>query len=218
MIRAAGAGVKTCMMAYAASMPRRRAFDRSRPGFLLMPPAEQWNRLLQRVAQTRDRAAYGELFEHFAPRIKSYLMRLGTPPGQAEDLAQEAMLTLWRKAALFDPARASASTWMFTIARNLRIDAIRKERRPQFELDDPTLALDPEPDADAGLEMQESENALRQAMRVLPPDQNEIVMQFYFSDKPHSQIAADLGIPLGTVKSRLRLAMARLRAAMGEAP
>ncbi|MES2473373.1 MAG: sigma-70 family RNA polymerase sigma factor [Pseudomonadota bacterium] len=183
-----------------------------------MPPAEQWNRLLQRVAQTRDRAAFGLLFEHFAPRIKSYLMRLGTPPGQAEDLAQEAMLTLWRKSALFDPARASASTWMFTIARNLRIDAIRKERRPRFELDDPTLALDPEPDADAGLEMQDSQSALRQALRVLPPDQNEIVMQFYFSDKPHSQIAADLGIPLGTVKSRLRLAMARLRAAMGETP
>lgn len=217
MIRASGVGVKTCMMAYAAVLPRR-TFDRPRPRLVLMPPAEQWNRLLQQVAETRDRAAFGALFEHFAPRIKSYLMRLGTPPGQAEDLAQEAMLTLWRKAALFDPARASASTWMFTIARNLRIDAIRKERRPRFELDDPAMALEPEPDADAGLEMQQSESALRQAMGLLPPDQNEIVMQFYFSDKPHSQIAADLGIPLGTVKSRLRLAMARLRAAMGETP
>jgi RNA polymerase sigma-70 factor (ECF subfamily) len=217
MIRASGAGVKTCMMAYAAALPRR-TFDRPRPRLVLMAPADQWNRLLQHVAQTRDRAAFGALFEHFAPRIKSYLMRLGTPPGQAEDLAQEAMLTLWRKAALFDPARASASTWMFTIARNLRIDAIRKERRPRFELDDPAMALEPEPDADAGLEMQQSESALRQAMSTLPPDQNEIVMQFYFSDKPHSQIAADLGIPLGTVKSRLRLAMARLRAAMGETP
>jgi RNA polymerase sigma-70 factor (ECF subfamily) len=183
-----------------------------------MPPAEQWNLLLRRVAEARDRAAFGLLFEHFAPRIKSYLMRRGAPPQQAEDLAQEAMLTLWRKAALFDAARASASTWMFTIARNLRIDAIRRERRRQFSPDDPTLALEPERGAEFGLEAQQSETALRQAMRMLPPDQNEIVMQFFFSDKPHSRIAADLDIPLGTVKSRLRLAVARLRAAMGETP
>jgi RNA polymerase sigma-70 factor (ECF subfamily) len=183
-----------------------------------MQPAGQWNLLLQRVAEARDRAAFGLLFEHFAPRIKAYLVRLGTSPGQAEDLAQEAMLTLWRKAVLFDPARASASTWMFTIARNLRIDTIRRERRPGFDPDDPALAPNPETSADAGMEQRQSENALRQAMRVLPPDQNEIVMQFFFSDKPHSQIAAELDIPLGTVKSRLRLAMARLRAAMGETP
>jgi RNA polymerase sigma factor (sigma-70 family) len=215
MIRASGTDVKACMMAYAAHVSRHTLY-RSRPRLALMQPAQQWNQLLLRVAQTRDRAAFAALFAHFAPRMKSYLMRLGTPPGQAEDLAQEAMLTLWRKAALFDPARASASTWMFTIARNLRIDAARRERRIQFGPDD--LAPEPETAADTGLETQESENALRQAMRVLPPDQNEIVMQFYFSDKPHSQIAADLGIPLGTVKSRLRLALARLRAAMGQTP
>jgi RNA polymerase sigma factor (sigma-70 family) len=218
MIRASGHGVKDCMMAHAAHDPRRRAFARPRPRLVLMHPTEQWNLLLRRVAEAQDRAAFGLLFEHFAPRIKAYLVRLGTPPGQAEDLAQEAMLMLWRKAVLFDPARASASTWMFTIARNLRIDAIRRERRPRFDPDDPALTLEPETGADVGLELRESENALRQAMRVLPPDQNEIVMQFFFSDKPHSQISAELGIPLGTVKSRLRLAMARLRAAMGETP
>jgi RNA polymerase sigma-70 factor (ECF subfamily) len=216
MIRASIIRVKDGMIAHAVPLSRRRAFDR--PRLVLMPPAEQWNQLLQRVAQLRDRSAFATLFEHFAPRIKSYLMRLGAPPGQAEDLAQEAMLTLWRKAVLFDPARASASTWMFTIARNLRIDAIRRERRHRLDADDPSLAAQPEASAELGLEMQQSESALRQAMRVLPPDQNEIVMQFYFSDKPHSQIAAELDIPLGTVKSRLRLAMARLRAAMGETP
>ena len=217
MIRAADADVKACMMAHAACIAAPRAFGGPRPKFALMQPAEQWNRLLQRVAEARDRDAFGLLFEHFAPRIKAYLMRLGTPAQQAEDLAQEAMLMLWRKAALFDPARASVSTWMFTIARNLRIDAIRRERRP-FDPDDPALAREPEPAPDAGLQMRESEQALRQAMRVLPPDQNEIVMQFFFSGKPHSQIAADLDIPLGTVKSRLRLAVARLRAVMGETP
>jgi RNA polymerase sigma factor (sigma-70 family) len=206
------------MMAHAVIASRHRVITRHRPRFVLIEPAEQWNLLLCRVAEARDRAAFGLLFEHFAPRIKSYLMRLGAPPQQAEDLAQEAMLTLWRKATLFDPARASASTWMFTIARNLRIDAIRRERRHQLFPDDPTLASEPGTSAELGLQSQQDEAALRQAMRVLPPDQNEIIMQFFFSGKPHSQIATDLNIPLGTVKSRLRLAMARLRAAMGETP
>jgi len=205
-------------MAHAALAPRQHTFYRSRPRLLLIEPAEPWNLLLRRVAETRDRAAFGLLFAHFAPRIKSYLMRLGVPAQQAEDLAQDAMLTMWRKAALFDPNRASASTWIFTIARNLQIDAIRRHRRRQFDAGDPSLARSPEPGAESGLEMQQSERALRQAMRVLPPDQNEIIMQFFFSDKPHSQIASELDIPLGTVKSRLRLAIARLRAAMGEAP
>jgi RNA polymerase sigma-70 factor (ECF subfamily) len=184
----------------------------------LMAQDEPFSLLVRQVAQVQDRAAFAALFDHFAPRIKSYLMRLGAPAQQAEELAQEAMLMLWRKAALFDPARASASTWIFTIARNLRIDALRRERRPLPDFDDPALAAPPEEGADAGLEMQQSEAALRRALTLLPADQNEIVMLSYFSDKPHSQIAAELGIPLGTVKSRLRLAMARLRAAMEGSP
>ncbi|MEJ0041905.1 MAG: sigma-70 family RNA polymerase sigma factor [Rhizomicrobium sp.] len=91
----------------------------------------QLNALVVAVAQARDKAAFQALFDHFAPRVKGYLMRLGAGNAVAEDLAQEAMLAVWRKAALFDPAKASASTWIFTIARNLRIDAIRKERRPR---------------------------------------------------------------------------------------
>ncbi len=183
-----------------------------------MTSSGHFNELLRRVADGRDRAAFQTLFEHFAPRMKAFLMRQGAGSQVAEDLAQEAMLTVWRKAALFDPAKASAATWVFTIARNLRIDMLRRERRPQFNPDDPSLAPDAERGADRELEARESEDALRLALRGLPPDQTEVVMLSYFSDKPHSQIADELGIPLGTVKSRLRLALARLRASLDGAP
>jgi RNA polymerase sigma-70 factor (ECF subfamily) len=177
-------------------------------------PVGEFDALLGQVAAARDRAAFSALFAHFAPRVKAWLMRQGAPASQAEDLAQEALLTVWRKAALFDPAKASAGTWVFTIARNLRIDAIRRERRP--ELDPEDFAPDSPPDPDAGIALADGEARLRVAMRQLPPDQIAVIEASFFADKPHSQIAAELGIPLGTVKSRLRLAMARLRGEMGD--
>ena len=170
--------------------------------------------LIACVAQSRDRVAFAALFDHFAPRIKAYLIRLGAAPNMAEDVTQEAMLSLWRKAHLFDPAKASAGTWVFTIARNLRIDQIRRERRPQIEADDP-LCEEPRR-ADEGLTWSQQEGRLRAAMAMLPPDQSRVIELSFFSDCPHSEIAVRLGIPLGTVKSRLRLAMARLRHAMGD--
>jgi RNA polymerase sigma-70 factor, ECF subfamily len=169
--------------------------------------------LLGLVAAHQDRAAFAALFTHFAPRIKAYLLRLGAPAAVAEELAQEALLSVWRKAHLFDPAKASAATWLFTIARNLRIDAIRRERRP--ELDPEDFMPEPDADADAGLMLAENEGRLRIALKELPADQIQVVELSFFADKPHSQIAVELGIPLGTVKSRLRLAMARLKRAMG---
>lgn len=178
-------------------------------------PAEiaEMDALLGRVARDRDRAAFAALFIHFAPRVKAYLLRLGAPAGVAEELAQEALLSVWRKAHLFDPAKASAATWLFTIARNLRIDAIRRERRP--ELDPQDFMPEVEVCADAGLMLAENEGRLRIALKQLPADQIQVVELSFFADKPHSQIAAELGIPLGTVKSRLRLAMGRLKRAMG---
>jgi RNA polymerase sigma factor (sigma-70 family) len=172
------------------------------------------NALVLEVAGNRDRGAFETLFTHFAPRIKAYLLKLGAGSGLADDLAQEAMLTLWRKAALFDPGKASAATWIFTIARNLRIDAIRRERRPDFDPDDPALAPDEEKPADARMIQDDDETKLRSAMRDLSPEQAQVVQMSFFADKPHSQIAAELGLPLGTVKSRLRLAMARIRVSM----
>jgi len=165
----------------------------------MTPDASELNALLGRVAADRDRAAFAALFAHFAPRIKAYLLRLGAPPPVAEDLAQEAMLSLWRKAHLFDAAKASAATWLFTIA------------------DPEDFMPEAGPAADDGLVLADGETRLRAALKMLPPDQIQVVELSFFADKPHSQIAAELGIPLGTVKSRLRLAMARLKGVMGEA-
>jgi RNA polymerase sigma-70 factor (ECF subfamily) len=182
------------------------------------PPIDlvRFNGLIVAVGSARDRAAFRELFDHFAPRVKGYLVRLGAGNAVAEDLAQEAMLTLWRKAALFDPKKASASTWIFTIARNLRIDAIRKERRPQIDPNDPTFLPDAERQVDETMDWATAEDRLKLALAELPREQAQIIELSFLADKPHSAIAAELGLPLGTVKSRIRLAMSRLRAALGD--
>lgn len=184
---------------------------------IVMAAFVEFEMLVRRVAIERDRAAFQKLFEHFAPRVKAYLMRLGAAPQPAEDLAQEAMLTLWRKAAYFDRSKASASTWVFTIARNLRIDTLRRERLPVFDANDLSMVPDPSEDADASLGIRQRAEALRLALKELPAEQAEVVMLSFFGDKPHSEIATELNIPLGTVKSRLRLAMMRLRSALGDA-
>jgi len=173
--------------------------------------AANFNLLLIAVGATRDRAAFESLFRHFAPRVKAYLLRLGAGSAAAEDLAQEAMLSVWRKASLFDARKASAATWIFTIARNLRIDALRRERRPEFDPNDPAFVPEPDAHADAGLIRGDDEARLREAIGKLSPEQAKVVELSFFADKPHSLIAKELGLPLGTVKSRLRLAMSRIR-------
>ncbi|HJW41071.1 MAG TPA: sigma-70 family RNA polymerase sigma factor [Rhizomicrobium sp.] len=180
------------------------------------PDAARLNALVVAVAASRDRAAFQSLFDHFAPRVKGYLMRLGADSAVAEDLAQEAMLAVWRKAALFDPAKASASTWIFTIARNLRIDAIRRERRPELDPNDPALQPQAEEGADETMDRAKAADRLRVALAGLPREQSEIIELSFLAEKPHSLIASELGLPLGTVKSRIRLAMARLRLALGD--
>ena len=192
--------------------PRRPAVVLRLP---MKPEVVEMNALLGRVASERDRTAFAALFSHFAPRVKAYLLRQGAPASVAEDLAQEALLSLWRKAHLFDPAKASVGTWLFTIACNLRIDAIRREKRP--ELDPEDFMPDSAPAADESLVQADDESRLRLALKDLPADQIQVVELSFFADKPHSQIATELGIPLGTVKSRLRLAMSRLKRALGEA-
>ena len=168
-----------------------------------------------RIAERGDREAFAQLFGHFAPRVKSYVMRLGALPEAAEELAQETMLTVWRRAAAFDPDRAAASTWIFTIARNLRIDLSRREARVVTP-DDPSCH-DPGPAApDEALSAVEDESRIGLALATLPREQALVISLAFFADKPHSEIARDLGLPLGTVKSRLRLAMGRLRGALAE--
>lgn len=168
------------------------------------------------IAQRGDRNAFAVLFGHFAPRVKSYLLRLGASAESAEELAQETLLIVWRRAGAFDPGRAAASTWIFTIARNLRFDALRREKRPAMA-DDPSEAVTGPAPPDAIVVALQAEARLGRAVAALSADQARVVRLAFFSDKPHSQIASELGLPLGTVKSRLRLAMGRLRALLGEA-
>ncbi len=170
---------------------------------------------ITRIAQHGDRDAFATLFNHFAPRIKSYLIRLGTTAEAAEELAQEALLTVWRRAASYDPARAAASTWLFTIARNLRVDLARRDARKP-PADDPTLIASAPPQPDDSLNAWQDEERIATAVASLPKEQSQVIALAFFADKAHSTIAAELGLPLGTVKSRLRLAMARLRVALGE--
>ncbi len=172
---------------------------------------ENWLRL---VAEQQDKAAFASMFEHFAPRIKGYMIRLGCSAAQAEDLAQDAMVSVWRKASLYEPVKASAATWVFTIARNLRIDLVRRERRPEIDASDPALVADPAPSADAVIEGKQQEILIRRALASLPPDQARVIELSFFAGKAHAAIAEELSIPLGTVKSRLRLAFRRIRDAL----
>ena len=170
--------------------------------------------LAARVATDRDRAAFERLFDHFAPRLNGYLQRLGADTGTAEEITQDVMATLWRKAALFDPAKSSLATWLYRVARNRRIDGLRRDRSD--ELDDAEPALQPSamPDPLALLALQRRDEAVRTALGALPPEQLELVRLGFFEALSHSEIAARTGLPLGTVKSRLRLAFSRLRRAL----
>jgi RNA polymerase sigma-70 factor (ECF subfamily) len=170
--------------------------------------------LIAAVAQHRDRDAFAALFEHFAPRLKSYLMRLGAPTAQAEEMAQEAMVVVWRKAVLFDPTRASASTWIFRIARNLRLDTARRERVLSSFEPDLTDAPDPPQTPEVAELARQRDQRVRAALSTLSQEQIQVLRLSFFQDRPHSEIAEELDLPLGTVKSRIRLAIGRLRDAL----
>lgn len=163
-----------------------------------------------------ERAAFARLFAHFAPRVKAYMLKLGMPAQRAEDLAQDTMLSVWRKASLYDPAKAEAATWVFTIARNLRIDMLRRERHPEVSDDELLEHEDDRPRADEMLDGDRRARRLRGALASLTPEQAEVVQLSFFADLAHPAIAERLDVPLGTVKSRLRLAMAKIRKALGD--
>jgi len=174
------------------------------------------NDLLVAVGEQRDRTAFAAIFGHFAPRIKAYLMRRGADQQTAEEVVQEVMVTLWRRADRYDPGQADASTWVFTIARNKRIDLLRRERRPELDPDDPALTPAANPAADDVVKATQDAGRIRSALRVLPDEQKELLHMAFFEDKPHSVIATERNLPLGTVKSRIRLAMTRLRKELRE--
>lgn len=159
----------------------------------------------------QDRTAFAELFNFFAPRVKSYLLRLNAGDTLAEEITQEVMLTVWRKASQFDSSQAAASTWIFRIARNRRIDAARRAAKPELEADEPAL-LPPEVEApDVAAHASARDVRVHAAMKDLPEDQLSLLRLAFFDGLSHREIADQLDLPLGTVKSRLRLAFDKLR-------
>jgi len=174
-------------------------------------PSRTMADLLQRVAASGDVEAFRKLFQTYAPRVKSYMMRQGADPNTAEELAQETLLTVWRKAGLYSGEKGSATTWIFTIARNLRIDRLRREVawQPLPEDNDEKASDDPAPDEE--LSDRQRRERVQAILGELPQDQSEVVVLSYIEGLSHSEIAERLGLPLGTVKSRMRLAYQKIR-------
>ena len=163
------------------------------------------------VAERQDRAAFAALFRHFAPRLKSFFRRFRDDEARIDEVVQETFVAIWTKARLFDPSRASASTWVYTIARNQRIDAFRKEKRPEFDPEDPAFTPEPEPETDVQITHREREQHVSAALAELSEEQSEILRLSFFEEVSHDAIAKRLGLPVGTVKSRIRLAYGHLR-------
>jgi RNA polymerase sigma-70 factor (ECF subfamily) len=208
--------------------PRAIRLDRSsiRSGMGAMDdpridPSERTDALsgcILRIASLRDEAAFETLFRHFAPRLKSYFTKLGGDPATAEEITQEAMVAVWKNAGQFDPAKASAATWIFTVARNLSIDRFRQARRPTFDPNDPAFIPDEEEPPDRQIERAEAELKVREVMNSLSPHEQSVLMLSFYENHSHGEIAQLLGLPVGTVKSRIRLAFGKLRAALDPQP
>jgi RNA polymerase sigma-70 factor (ECF subfamily) len=173
--------------------------------------SQNFSDLIVRVACRQDKAAFSELFLHFAPRVKSYMMKLGSDEIMAEELAQQVLLQIWRKAKLFDPKKAAASTWIFRIARNLRIDGLRRDKH--FLVDDFDFTSVPDDKENQEFLICEEETAaiVREALSELSDDQATALRLSFYDGLSHADIADQLRLPLGTVKSRIRLAFSRLR-------
>lgn len=166
---------------------------------------------VQAVAERRDRDAFRAIFGAYAPKLKAFLARGGLDDAIAEELVQDVMLTVWRRAQTFDPRQGTFAAWLFTIARNRRIDHFRRAPRSFGDDPDPMLLPEPSISAEGLVEIQQSHTSVRDAMEALPPEQLQVLRMAFFEHKSHSEIAEEQGLPLGTVKSRIRLAMRQLK-------
>ncbi|WP_247893389.1 sigma-70 family RNA polymerase sigma factor [Azospirillum endophyticum] len=191
-------------------MPRPLEQDRSSAD----PDADPFEALVHAVAQDRDRNAFAALFRHFAPKILNYCLKLGADRGMAEELVQDVMLAVWLKAGSFDPAQATVGTWVFTIARNRRIDRLRKEMRPAPDPDDPAMTPASLATPEEAAQLVQSSRQLQDAIGSLAANQSEVLRRSYFLEQTHEEIAEDTELPLGTVKTRLRLALGHLKRSM----
>lgn len=178
--------------------------------------AEKTVSWLLAVANKRSREDFAKLYEHFAPRLKAYMMRNGADAATADDLAQEALAQVWRKADRYDPSKAAASSWIFRVARNLQIDKFRKKKFQEVDLEAvaerPDVGIDSHDRSIARIDSQR----VHELIQSLPQDQLDVVHLAFFQGLTHTEIGIHLDIPLGTVKSRLRLAFNRLRQTIGD--
>lgn len=170
--------------------------------------------LIGAIASRQDRTAFASLFRHFAPRVKAFIMRGGTDAEAAQEIAQETLVMVWRKAANFDRNRASAATWIYIIARNKRIDLLRRAARPINTENWLVVYAPEEEDADRSVFARQTYTKVKEPISELSADQLVVIQKAFFEDKTHSVIAEKLNLPLGTVKSRIRLALGRLREAL----
>lgn len=174
------------------------------------------SRLMSGVARNRDPEAFRALFELFAPRVRAFIARRESDQAAVEDVVQETFVNVWRKAHLYDAGKASPATWIYTIARNARIDLLRKGIRPAIDMTDPALVPDPVLTPQQHISQAEQSLKLERALASLPEEQREVLHLAFFAEMPHAEVAQRLGLPLGTVKSRIRLALRRIRIEFGE--
>ena len=179
---------------------------------LVDPSRDEWSDLLSKVGMEKDKEAFSRLFAHFAPLVKGFLMK-GSSFGHelAEELSQETMIKVWRKADSFNRQKSSASTWIYTIARNSRIDWFRREARRQriLEADDLYEQAEDNP-AYLSLVQLRNQKSIQKNIKTLPQEQLEVLTKIYYEGKTHTEVAEELVLPLGTVKSRIRLALKKM--------
>jgi len=204
------------LVLHQARVQERQAISRSGARRFLVsvqstPEEPDLESLVVRIATDRDESAFAALFGRAAPRVKGLMVRLGVDPATADELAQETMLRVWQKSILFEPGKASATTWIFAIARNVRIDRIRRESRPEIDPNDPSLVPRPEPSAEEHIDAHKRQETVRACLAALPDEQRQAVHLSFVEGLSHQEIADRLGIPLGTVKSRMRLSFDKLR-------
>ena len=169
---------------------------------------QDWSLMLLALAETKDKAIYIQLYRHFAPKIKAYIIRLGLVETTAEELMQETMLSVWRKADLYSASKAAASTWVFTLARNKSIDWMRKQKYPEYSLD--AWHEEPDDEHNSGEQLVVYDR-MAKVISELPADQEQVIYMSFYEGRSHSDISDRLGIPLGSVKSRIRLASQKLK-------
>lgn len=170
-----------------------------------------WNESLAGLGKNQDKQLFVALFRHFAPRVKAYILRLGLVESVAEELMQETMLLMWRKAHMYKPEKAAASTWIFTLARNQSIDWMRKQKYPEYSFDE-TFDQPDEAEDEAG-EQLVTRGQLGTIIEKLPENQAQVIYMSFYEGRAHAEIAERLGIPLGSVKSRIRLACEKIKTA-----